>query len=138
MSAVVLDAGVLIGLLEREDGHHHDAVESLARIADKGHELVASALTLSEALVRPARIGFDQVDRARATIVGVANVRVVDVNTDLAVRIAEIRAKEASLKTPDAVVVATARSIGANQILTTDERLARIGEAITPEEYLRR
>lgn len=134
---MVLDAGILIGILEERDKHHRQAVESVARIADSGHPLVASALTLSEALVRPSKVGFDAMEMARSRIMGLANVKIVAVGVELATRIADIRAHELALKSPDAVVVATARSIGARQILTTDDRLARIDEAITPEQFLR-
>jgi predicted nucleic acid-binding protein len=49
---IVVDANVLIALLDREDAHHRAAVELLERhVAER---MVAHPLSIAEALVRPA------------------------------------------------------------------------------------
>lgn len=95
-----------------------------------------SAVTLSEVLVSPTRRGAQFRDDVKYSITEFVGVSVVDVDERMAEQIAQVRAAERSLSTPDAAVVATARSIGASQILTTDDRLARIDEAITPKQFL--
>ncbi|MGC8472970.1 MAG: type II toxin-antitoxin system VapC family toxin, partial [Candidatus Dormibacteria bacterium] len=57
---IVLDANVLIAHLDEEDSHHERASALLADVA--ADSLCASALTVAEVLVGPARSGH--LDRA--------------------------------------------------------------------------
>ena len=52
---IVLDASVLIALLDGEDAHHQRAETLLAQEIDD--DFAASSLTLAEVLVAPAREG---------------------------------------------------------------------------------
>lgn len=131
----MLDAGVLISHLDARDAHHVDSVWALAELADAGERLAASALTISEALVRPANESEAAMQAAFYVLTDEVGIEVLDVTEDVGFEISRARAANAALKTPDAAVVATARRARATRILTTDRRLARFDEAVTVREF---
>lgn len=133
----VLDAGVLIGVFDRQDAHHQEARVAVRRLVQEGEPLVVSAVTFAESLVVPARQGRAGLTRASMSIRSLPGLQVYAVGVDVAHQLAAIRAEIPTLKLPDAAVVATARSLGAQRILTTDRRLARQPEATTPRTFLR-
>lgn len=134
---VVLDAGVLIAYLDEVDAHHDSVVAALQRV-EESTKFISSSVSLSEALVAPAREGLDAVERALFSIKALADVEIRSMDEATAISVAAIRAKHPSLKTPDAVVIATARVGGSQFALTTDLRLARVDEAVTVREFLAR
>ncbi|MEI2701793.1 MAG: PIN domain-containing protein [Baekduia sp.] len=104
---------------------------------ETGDELLISAVTLAEVLVRPATKGHIALANARRSVYGLPRLQVASVDDRVAVRVASTRAAARSLGLPDAAVVATARAIGAHRVLTTDTRLAKAPEAITPKAFLK-
>lgn len=135
-SSVVIDAGIMIGLLDGDDAHHEDSVDALKWLADRGHSLVTSSLTLAEALVKPSKLGSDAAAAAREAIVSYIGVAVLAIDESLALQIAEVRAHQPKLKIPDAVVVASARAVGASRVLTTDHQLAKLESCVTPAQLI--
>lgn len=136
MSGVTyLDAGVLISHLDAADGHHADSANALAQLIVKGERFVTSSVTISEALVRPARESDDALGAAYDVLTQEIEVEVVVLDAGGAIEIARARAEHPSLKTPDAAVIATARLADANRILTTDHRLARFDEAVLVRDF---
>jgi predicted nucleic acid-binding protein len=122
VAALILDASVLIGLLDREDAHHEKSVSDV-EIADRaGRELLASASAYSEALVAFART--DRVTEARDAL-SAMGIGVAPLTAPIAERAAELRARHDRLRLPDAIVLATARELGA-ELLSYDERLSRV------------
>jgi predicted nucleic acid-binding protein len=113
---IVLDAGVLIGLLEPADAFHDRALTLVEGLAT---DLAVHTLTLAEVLVGPARVGL--AERVRSDLLDIG-VRVVDLGADEARTLARIRV-EHRLKMPDACVLATAIHLG-RPLATFDERLA--------------
>lgn len=107
----------------------------MIRIAEAESPLVTSTVALSEALVAPARAGFASLQLARRSIRNDAGVEVVPVDEAVALDAAILRAGHGSLKTPDSLVVSTARILGGFAV-TTDHRLARLDEAVTVEQFL--
>lgn len=115
---VVLDAGALIALYDGNDAHHEWARMLLTHTADD--QLVMSALTYAEVLVRPTQAGSASVfDRGIAGL----HIQIAEISEHDARKIAEIRASTA-LRMPDAVVVFEARRAGA-AVATTDKQLAK-------------
>ena len=57
MGLTVIDAGVMIGLLDVRDGHHGAALEALSSAATSGDVVAMSASAVAELLVVPARKG---------------------------------------------------------------------------------
>jgi predicted nucleic acid-binding protein len=124
VAALILDASVLIGLLDTADAHHQQALEHVDQADTAGASLLAPASAYSEALVAFARAG--RTADARYAI-GAMGITVVDMSQSIAERAAEIRAQHERLRLPDAIVLATARALGA-ELLTYDDRLERVAQ----------
>ncbi|MDX1998313.1 MAG: type II toxin-antitoxin system VapC family toxin [Thermoanaerobaculia bacterium] len=95
--------------------------------AEEGRcRLVTSVVALLEVLVVPKRLGrTDLADRYREFFHSFPNLTVVAVDAEIAERAAALRA-EHSLRTPDALHLATAETSGAAQFVSEDRRLARV------------
>lgn len=120
MGPLILDASVLIALLDTQDAHHERAVADVEAAATR-QALLISASALSEALVAPARLGRAGEAVAALDAMGCA---VVPVSQEIAVLAATLRAEHPGVRLPDALVVATARQFD-GRFLTYDKRLAR-------------
>ncbi len=118
---MILDASVLIGLLDTADAHHSRAVTDVEAADLAGHTLVAPASAYSEALVAFARAG--RLADARDAIAAMG-ISVAPLTAAMAERAAELRADHNRLRLPDAIVLACARELAA-ALLTYDDRLAR-------------
>jgi predicted nucleic acid-binding protein len=103
---IVLDASVLIGHLDARDPHHEKATALLD--ASDAEPLGASAITLAETLVAPART--KRLGEAKAALerLGVEELGLGD---DAPARLAELRARTGR-KLPDCCVLAAARQHG--------------------------
>lgn len=99
---IVLDASVLIAHLDGADRHHEAARNLLA--ANSGEALGASAITLAETLVSPARAGRLADAEAALQRLGV---RELPLGDDAPGRLATMRA-EVGLKMPDCCVLIAA------------------------------
>ena len=122
MGALILDASVLIGLLDSADAHHARAVQDTEAADISQRRLVAPATAYSEALVAFARAG--RTAEARGAISGMG-ITVAPLTEVMAERAAELRARHVRLRLPDAMVLACARELD-GELLTYDARLAAI------------
>ena len=129
LARVVLDASVVIGTLDATDNSHEAATKQL--LATSGCTRIVAGITRSEILVSYARKG--QLTRGHADLDGLriytAPALAGSPGLDLVERteawsdlVASIRA-ETGLKTPDAVVLATAILVGGS-VVTIDKKLA--------------
>lgn len=120
MGLTVLDAGVIIALLDAADAHHAAAVAALRIARDRGDVLVLPASAYAECLVSPQRRGPDAVavvDR----FLDALPARVEAADRSIAAAAAGLRATHGTaLRLPDGLVIATAIVLGADRILTTD------------------
>lgn len=114
---IVLDAGVLIALLDSGDAHHEDAVALVEENLDESFAM--SPLNLAEVLVRPARMGVDSAMMARISDFGIEQCALPG---DAALRLAQLRAAT-DLKMPDCCVLLAAEQLSA-AVATFDRRLA--------------
>lgn len=121
MGTVVLDAGVLIALVEAGDVHHAGARASLLRHSEDA--LVMPASAYAEVLVRPAREG--RIEAVR-TDLGTLPLRIDAIGEAAAEAAARLSGRFASLRLPDALVLGHAEAIGADLVLTTDRRWRRV------------
>jgi len=121
MGLTHLDAGVIIGFLDGNDSHHDSARAALADALDHGDRLSMAASALGECLVGPARRGEQAIELVR-TVIDRLPVSVVDLDEEIATRAAVLRARHPTLKLPDALVLATAATSGADQLITTDRK----------------
>lgn len=124
MGALILDASVLIGLLDTADAHHATAVDDVEAADLAGTDLVAPASAHSEALVSFARAGRLSDARDAIAAMGIA---VTPLTAAIGEDAAQLRAAHGRLRLPDAIVLATARILNA-ELLTYDDRLARAAD----------
>lgn len=130
MGTLILDASVLIGLLDSSDPHHPVAVNDVEAADQAGAALQTPASAYSEALVAFARA--DRVTDARESIAGMG-IAVAPLTAEIGERAAGLRAEHERLRLPDALVLATARGLGAD-LLTYDDRLSRIANHVPNHE----
>lgn len=129
MGTVVLDSSVVIGIFDPKDAQHRHVLAALEREHALGHRFVIPAVVLSEVLVGEARRNHGMVDERRALINRMfGSARTID--EEIAVAAAQLRAKHKTLRTPDALVIATGLVDEAEVILTGDKRWADIHESI--------
>jgi predicted nucleic acid-binding protein len=121
MGLTVLDAGVVIGFLDANDAHHSRAHQELAAALGANDKLVVPASALTETLVGPSRRGPEAVAVARRFIDRIP-IEIAPLDGDIATDAAALRANHGSLKLPDALVIATARMLGADLLVTTDRK----------------
>lgn len=129
MGLIVLDAGIVIALLDSTDSHHVAARAALRRVLGQGHELVIPASAYAETLVAPYRSGPEAV----ATVDGFLDALPATVSPTsraIASQAARLRALHRALRLPDALVIATAVALGAEVLLTTDSRWPAVGVAV--------
>ncbi len=116
----MLDAGVVIALLDAADAHHAAAVASVRIARDRGDLLVLPASAYAECLVSPHRRGPDAVAVVDRFLDAVP-ARVEPADRSIAAAAAALRATHGTaLRLPDGLVIATALVLGADRILTTD------------------
>lgn len=120
MALTVLDAGVVIALLDPDDVHHAVSIDALTDHADDRLLLPASAY--AELLVAPMRAG--RLDEVRGRLHELA-IDVLPVDAEVAEHAAALRAEHPPLRLPDALVLASAGVVGADGVLTIDRRWAR-------------
>lgn len=120
MALTILDAGVIIGVLDAGDAHHEAAKEAVAGAIARGDVLAVPASAYAECLVGPARHGREAmrvVDRFLADLPA----DVEPITRQVASRAAHLRARHGRrLPLPDALVLATALHLNADRVITTD------------------
>lgn len=120
MALTVVDAGVIIGVLDATDSHHARSREALTEALAAGESLVVPASAYAEAQVGPARTGRSAM-RALDLFLADLPAEVEPITRQLAARAAQLRADHgARLRLPDALVLATAIHLKAARVLTTD------------------
>jgi predicted nucleic acid-binding protein len=120
MGLTIIDAGVVIAVLDSSDAHHSASVDALRTCRASGDALVVPASAYAEALVGPSRRGADAVATVDAFLDALPVV-IEPATREVAREAAALRARHGrALRLPDALVLATATVVGADQILTTD------------------
>ena len=121
MTRVFWDTNVFVYLFE--GGIFSARVKEIrSRMLERGDQLVTSALTLGELLVKPLEQGEAAVRDHESTIRQIATVLPFD--AACAPRYAAIRA-DRSIKAPDAIQLACAAAAGVDLFITNDDRLSR-------------
>lgn len=124
MGALILDASVLIGLLDSADAHHARAIDDVERADQGGLRLLAPASAYSEALVAFARAGRLAEAREAIAAMGIA---ITPLTAAIAERAAAARVKHSRLRLPDAIVLACAEELD-GELLSYDQHLAHIAQ----------
>ena len=120
MALTVLDAGVIIGILDAEDAHHAGSRHAVAEALERGDSLAVPASAYAECLVGPSRRGGDGM-RAVDAFLSDLPADVEPTTRQVAKRAAQLRAQHGRLlRLSDALVLATAIHLKAGRVLTTD------------------
>ena len=122
MSRVFWDTNLFVYLMEGH-GRANQVAALRQRMMERDDELLTSALTLGEVLVKPMEAG-DQELRQRYENVITAGAVVLPFDARAAPRFAEIR-RDRSIRAPDAIQLACASTAGVDLFITNDDRLSR-------------
>jgi predicted nucleic acid-binding protein len=121
MTRVFWDTNLFVYLLE--GGAHAARVKEIrSRMLARGDQLVTSALTLGELLVKPRETSDAAARDHLMTLRAIATI--VPFDEASAPRYAEIRA-DPTIRPPDAIQLACAAAAGVDLFITNDERLSR-------------
>jgi predicted nucleic acid-binding protein len=117
--AVVLDSGVVIGFLDREDALH-GAADAAVRELIRGQRLLASAVTYAEVMTG-ARLGHHDEDDVAGFFAELLS-GVVPVDVAVADKAADLRARFKALRMPDALILASAETDPEVELIVTGDR----------------
>jgi predicted nucleic acid-binding protein len=120
---VVLDASVVIAFLDSGDAHHAGATSAFT--GNRAGDLVLPASADAEILVAPSRRGPGAAARARQAIAHLG-IRMEPLTTEISDRATRLRARHASLRLPDSLVLATGDVLDAEAVLTADSVWPRV------------
>jgi len=130
MGLTVLDAGVVIAVLDAGDAHHAASARALTDARDRGDELVIPVSAYAECLVSPSRAGQAAIATVDRFLDGLP-ARVEPATRAIGAAAAALRgAHGPSLRLPDALVVATAIVLNADRIITTDARWSALAARV--------
>lgn len=119
MAGIILDSSALLAILNSGDVHHEVMVEHLRGRTDN---FSISTITLVETLIYAFRQSPRAGQRYKASI-DRAIKEILPVDEKVALEAAKFRTRT-NMKTPDAIISATATLTGA-QLWTLDQRLAK-------------
>ncbi len=130
MGLTVLDAGVVIAVLDGGDTHHASAVEAIGVARGRGDALVLPVSAYAECLVTPTRRGSEAVAVVDQFLDSLP-IRVEAASRAIGAAAAGLRAQHGpTLRLPDALVVATAIMLEADRVVTTDGRWPAVGVVV--------
>ncbi len=123
-----IDSNILIYQIEGHPEYRRPAQKIFAAI-EAGHNIgICSTLSLLEVLVQPYRNDDDsRVNQFYALLTTYPNLTWTDLSIEIADLGARLRAKY-RIRTPDAIVLATAIHAGASGFIGNDARMRRITE----------
>ena len=123
MSRIFWDTNLFVYLLE-DRGRRAGQVAALREwMMEREDELLTSALTLGEVLVKPMEIGDAELARRYEQAI-LAGATVLPFDARAAPRFAEIR-RDRTIRAPDAIQLACAAAADTDLFVTNDDRLSR-------------
>ena len=121
MSRIFWDTNLFIYLLEDYGQFSADAAALRTNMLTRGDQLLTSALTLGEIMIKPMQAG--DVERCRKYEIAISSAAtVVPFDVQAARRYASIKC-DRSVRAPDAVQLSCAASAGVDLFITNDKRL---------------
>ena len=122
MSRVFWDTNLFVYLVEGH-GRAKQVAALRQRMMEREDELLTSALTLGEVLVKPMEAGNQELQQRYENVI-TAGATVLPFDARAAPRFAEIR-RDRSIRAPDAIQLACASMAGVDLFITNDDRLSR-------------
>ena len=129
MGLVVVDASVVLGLLDPHDMHHASATRALRRVRADGDEIILPASALAEVLVGASRLGTGAVRTTEAFVDTIID-QVYDIDRPVARSAAVYRSKNNPVRLPDAFVLAVGAIVNADTVLTADARWTKVDRRV--------
>jgi uncharacterized protein with PIN domain len=128
VALVVLDASAVIAFLDPDDALHGLAVEALA---EHQHDaLLMPVSAYAEILVAPYRRGSEAVAEVEAFLKDFA-IHIEATTPAIARRAAQLRGESRRVRLPDALVLATADELEADNVLAGDASWGQISSRLT-------
>jgi len=124
MGLSILDASISIALVDDTDALYGVAAET---IASDPSDLILPASAYAETMVRAHRV--DQAAAVRDKIDGL-RIGIAPLTEEMADEAARLRARFPSLRLGDALILATARILDAETVLTGDRRWAAVWDRV--------
>jgi uncharacterized protein len=121
VSRIFWDTNLFIYLLEDNQGLSKAVTDLRKKMLQRGDQLLTSALTLSEVLVKPVEAGNDDLHRKYEEAITMT-ASVIPLDLKAARLYASIR-RDRSLRAPDAIQLACAAAAGVDLFITNDRRL---------------
>ena len=123
MSRIFWDTNLFVYLIEDRGERAEQVVALREWMIERDDELMTSALTLGEVLVKPMESGDEALMRRYEHAIGTV-ATVLPFDDRAAPRFAEIR-RDRSIRAPDAIQLACASAASLDLFVTNDDRLSR-------------
>ena len=123
VSRIFWDTNLFIYLIEDQGKHEEKVAALLKRMIEREDDLLTSALTLGEVLVKPMETGNADLMQSYEQMI-VLDATVVPFDLHAAPKFAEIR-QDRSIKTPDAIQLACASAANTDLFIANDDRLSK-------------
>ena len=123
MSRVFWDTNLFVYLIEDQGKRAEQVVALRQWMIEREDELLTSALTLGEVLVKPIEAGDEELIRRYEYAINLG-ATVLPFDAHVAPKFAEIR-QDRSIRAPDAIQLACASAAGTDLFITNDNRLSR-------------
>lgn len=125
---IALDTNLFIYVFEQSNEFGEKAKAILEQVENGIYLAVASVISLTEILVKPIREGNMSLEKQyKLLFTHFPNLSIIPIDNSIAERAAYLRGIY-GLKTPDALIVASAIAAGAELFITNDLRLEQIRE----------
>ena len=125
----MLDAGVLVGLLDPADASHARATSALHEVRRARDQMLLPSTALAEILAGANRLGPAAVQTVEEFVDGVVD-SVCAVDRAVARAAAAYRTRHLFLRLPDALVLAIGEVLEADVVLTLDARWSGVDERV--------
>jgi predicted nucleic acid-binding protein len=126
--AVFIDSVAFIYLIENHPKYFDRVRRFIGREIENENSLITSVISVSEFCVKPFRENDTTILADFKEALEQLEIRVLDINFDIAEQSSRLRAKYKSLKTADALQIASALSFNCKRFLTNDLPLKSIEE----------
>jgi predicted nucleic acid-binding protein len=129
---VYLDSNVFIAAMENPGAHSDHAWWIIDAVEQSRIVGVTSEITLAEILVKPIELGDRDLAAAyEQMIMPSANFEVLQVQREILIGAAHMRARRSSIRLPDAIHVSTALASRCSHFVSDDQRLHSIDKIRT-------
>jgi predicted nucleic acid-binding protein len=125
---VFLDTSPIIYLIENNVLFYPKVSSFLANVIDKDGTLSTSVISIAEFGVKPKRLNKPMLIDEMEEMLEILQVKIIDINREIAELSSSIRANYPSLKNLDALQLASAISSNCTDFLTNDKKLKIVTE----------